>query len=215
MQHRLIAAPLGSLVCTATTNAFSYSSAQNAPPVAKVGLHGSTVGLLLIYLLGRISDAALYNLTVATQAPLARFGVIADIQYANLADGQNYAKTQTRRYRGALEMVDKAVAYWAAQKVGFVAQLGDVIDGQCATKTHTSATDLASVLAKLNRLPVDYLNLIGNHELYNFDRPTLARELHTKRNGGHPPGVEREFYHTRPCKGWRVLVLDAYQVILA
>lgn len=149
---------------------------------------------------------------MVAQAPLVRFGVVADIQYANLADGQNYAKTQTRRYRGALEMVDKAVAYWAAQKVGFVAQLGDVIDGQCATKTHTSATDLASVLAKLSRLPVDYLNLIGNHELYNFDRPTLARELNTRRGGGHPAGVEREFYHTRPCKGWRVLVLDAYQV---
>jgi manganese-dependent ADP-ribose/CDP-alcohol diphosphatase len=141
-----------------------------------------------------------------------RFGVIADIQYANLDDGQNYACTEVRHYRGALEMVDAAVAYWAAQQVSFVAQLGDLVDGQCATKTQTSADDLAAVLAKLFKLPVDYLNLIGNHELYNFDRPTLARELGTKRGGGHPAGVEKEFYHTRPCKGWRFLVLDAYQV---
>lgn len=37
MPHRLIAAPLGSLMYTVTANALSHSNAQNAPPAVKVG----------------------------------------------------------------------------------------------------------------------------------------------------------------------------------
>jgi len=55
------------------------------------------------------------------------------------------------------------------------------------------------------------INLIGNHELYNFDREQLKRRLHTARPGGHTDGAAREYYAVSPCAGWRFLVLDAYQ----
>merc|ERR1719329_1509888 len=112
--------------------------------------------------------------------PAVRFGVVADIQYVNIDDGFNYSRTVRRHYRGALDMVDSAVDYWRSRQVGFVCQLGDIIDGQC--KSHSdSEADLKAVLAKLGRLDseVDVINLIGNHELYNFDREQLAERLNT------------------------------------
>jgi hypothetical protein len=41
-----------------------------------------------------------------------RMGVVADIQCCDIEDGFNYARTVQRRYRGALQMLDKAVGYW-------------------------------------------------------------------------------------------------------
>jgi hypothetical protein len=49
-------------------------------------------------------------------------------------------------------------------------KLGDLIDGQCA-KRESSDEDLKAVTDKFARLDqTDFLHLIGNHELYNFDR---------------------------------------------
>ncbi|KAJ9456320.1 hypothetical protein DIPPA_12494 [Diplonema papillatum] len=62
------------------------------------------------------------------EAPACRgkIGVIADIQYA---DAWNFHKTHPRRYRGALDAVDKAVDDWLEQgDVGTVDDLGDIID---------------------------------------------------------------------------------------
>ena len=46
---------------------------------------------------------------------------------------------------------------------------------------------------------------MGNHDLYNFDRQKLARLLGTAPEG-------REFYSFKPAPGWKVVVLDPYQV---
>lgn len=89
--------------------------------------------------------------------------------------------------------------------------LGDIIDGQCSFKTD-SLKEIDSVLEKFNQLSddVEVVNLIGNHELYNFTKDELNHILSTCRNGGHPYNICKEYYHIKPCEGIRVIVLDAF-----
>lgn len=43
---------------------------------------------------------------------LFSFGVIADVQYANVADGWNWNETRRRYYRGGLVQLRRAVKFW-------------------------------------------------------------------------------------------------------
>jgi manganese-dependent ADP-ribose/CDP-alcohol diphosphatase len=91
--------------------------------------------------------------------------------------------------------------------------LGDVIDGQCSFKTN-SEKELNAVLSKFDEVNVPIekrINLIGNHELYNFSREQLKEKLLTSRKGGHDGNICKEYYHIKPCPGWRLLIIDPYQ----
>mmetsp|Transcript_32686 Transcript_32686/g.75234 ORF Transcript_32686/g.75234 Transcript_32686/m.75234 type:complete len:446 (-) Transcript_32686:783-2120(-) len=142
------------------------------------------------------------------------FGVIADVQWADADDGTNYAKTVRRRYRGAFRTLGAAVDHWRARSLSplpsdrplFVAQLGDLVDGLNA-RLGESDLALDRALRELDRAPCPAVNLVGNHELYNFDRAELARASWLRRG-------DREFYSFRPHEGWRVVVLDPYQIAL-
>eukprot|EP00615_Pteridomonas_danica_P014733 CAMPEP_0114390690 /NCGR_PEP_ID=MMETSP0102-20121206/9565_1 /TAXON_ID=38822 ORGANISM="Pteridomonas danica, Strain PT" /NCGR_SAMPLE_ID=MMETSP0102 /ASSEMBLY_ACC=CAM_ASM_000212 /LENGTH=110 /DNA_ID=CAMNT_0001549151 /DNA_START=9 /DNA_END=342 /DNA_ORIENTATION=- len=57
-----------------------------------------------------------------------RMGVVADIQCCDIEDGENYARTVKRHYRGALQMLDRAVSFWKAKDIDYLCNLGDVID---------------------------------------------------------------------------------------
>ena len=102
-----------------------------------------------------------------------------------LPNGFNFSRTVERFYRGSLAMLgDLAVPYWNAEKVSFIAQLGDLLDGQCAKQDGPggaeSARSLAKVMSQLEKVSCGLDNVyhcIGNHELYNFSRDTLRREL--------------------------------------
>ena len=76
------------------------------------------------------------------------FGVIADVQWADVPDGSNYAGTARRCYRGALQVLSTAVDWWSEETLStpltFVAQLGDLIDGQNA-KLGSSAAAMEAV----------------------------------------------------------------------
>jgi hypothetical protein len=61
---------------------------------------------------------------VVSDELLLRVGVVSDIQYCNIDDGFNFARTVQRRYRGSLAMVDKAVEFWKVRKVNIVFQVG-------------------------------------------------------------------------------------------
>ena len=61
--------------------------------------------------------------------PLFSFGVIADIQYADLDDGKSFGGS-TRYFRRALEITQHAVDAWDQTDIRFIAQLGDLIDGR-------------------------------------------------------------------------------------
>ena len=115
-------------------------------------------------------------------ALLFRFGVVADIQHADLDDAQNFGGTEQRFYRGSLAGARRAVDGWNAEEsppLAFGVSLGDLVDGQNAGKygdglrfagAPRSRSALASVKRELDRVaaPAVY-HAIGNHELLNFE----------------------------------------------
>lgn len=155
------------------------------------------------------------------QTPLFTFGVIADIQYADLDDGYNFARTRRRYYRSSLQLLRKAQESWSesAVKPEFILQLGDIIDG--FNKGHgASKRALDTVLREFSSSPVEVHHVWGNHEFYNFSRSALLRSqlnstLHTDRSlSGAQARSDTYAYHFSPFPGFTFVVLDAYDVSL-
>ncbi|TNN81573.1 Manganese-dependent ADP-ribose/CDP-alcohol diphosphatase [Liparis tanakae] len=153
--------------------------------------------------------------------PLFTFGVIADIQYADIDDGHNYTRTRRRYYRSGLQLLRNAQTRWseAAVKPEFILQLGDLIDG--FNKGHgASDRALDTVLREFGSSGVEVHHVWGNHEFYNFSRSALLGSelnsaLHAKRLvDGVPAGGETYAYHFSPVPGFTFVVLDAYDVSL-
>lgn len=90
---------------------------------------------------------------MAETAPLFSFGIITDIQYANL-------ETQGRlRFREVPAKLQAAVEYWNRCPLAFVVQLGDIVHGN-GDETYAEFDQIASILERA-RAPV--FHLIGNH----------------------------------------------------
>lgn len=124
--------------------------------------------------------------------PLFRFGVVADVQYADKPDAGQ------RHYRGALAEIESAVAAFNREPLAFVANLGDLIDGNGPE----SETDLDRVLEVFGRLRVPVRHVVGNHCL-EVTRPRLEAKL----------GLKSTWYSFRRA-GWRFVVLDGMDVSL-
>ena len=137
-----------------------------------------------------------------------KFGMIADIQYVDADDATDFTGKQKRSYRNSLEVVKKAVKRWSeGEGVQFVAQLGDLVDGKAKTNG-TEVADCEKVLEELHECKSKSLiNIIGNHDLYNFKRHQLEGLLKTKTDGA-------TWYSFRPSAAspLRVIVLDSYDV---
>ncbi len=129
---------------------------------------------------------------LARAAERPAFGVIADIQYGD-KEG-----SVSRDYRGSLERLDRCVDTLNGQRLAFVIQLGDLIDGY-PTNRPASEADLDRALGRLSRLKAPIRHVVGNHCL-NAGAHALTRKL----------GLERFFYtFTEPAApGWRFVVLD-------
>ena len=126
------------------------------------------------------------------ERPQFRFGVLADIQYA---DKDTHGP---RHYRAALGKLEECVDDLNRRDLAFVIQLGDIIDGYPDDQP-ASEEDLAVVLRSFERIEAPYYHVVGNHCL-NAGADVLHRRL----------GLERFYYHfTVPqAKGWRFVVLD-------
>ncbi|CAJ1080505.1 manganese-dependent ADP-ribose/CDP-alcohol diphosphatase [Xyrichtys novacula] len=153
------------------------------------------------------------------QQPLFTFGVIADIQYADLVDGSNYTRTRKRYYRSSLQLLKNALKSWneAAVKPEFIIQLGDIIDG--FNKNHdASDRALDTVLSEFSSGPAEVHHVWGNHEFYNFSRSALLRSrlnstLHTERSvNAAPADSEIYAYSFSPVPGFTFVILDGYDV---
>jgi len=101
-------------------------------------------------------------------AALFAFGAIADVQYADADDGYDRSGKQPRCFRGALDVLSRAVDWFAAYhaqgggvQLSFVAQLGDIVDGQSA-QSGKSTEALQAVMAHIRRSPIPFVNLVGN-----------------------------------------------------
>lgn len=186
------------------------------------GLGFAASGCALVYLgaqasaLGVRADSASRATGIITSGGAIRFGVIADVQYADADDGTNFAKTVVRRYRGALVQLTRAVAHWNAQSepLAFVANLGDVIDGLCAKlgQSERAMDDVMSRFEQVRTAPGGgVVHLKGNHELYNFpSKDDLARRA----NGLAGSPEYCSFTLPSHAAAVRVIVLDAYKIAM-
>lgn len=149
--------------------------------------------------------------------PLFTFGVIADIQYADLDDGYNFQRTSRRFYRTSIDLLRNALRAWstAAVKPSFVLQLGDLIDGY-NKPAGASERALAAVLEELGSASVHTHHVWGNHEFYNFSRDWLFGSglNSTPRGGPGGAGGQVYAYSFTPYPGFTFIVLDAYDVAL-
>ncbi|XP_005399415.1 PREDICTED: manganese-dependent ADP-ribose/CDP-alcohol diphosphatase [Chinchilla lanigera] len=152
---------------------------------------------------------------------LFSFGVIADIQYADLEDGYNFQGSRRRYYRQSLLHLTGAIEEWNKESSMpcCVLQLGDIIDGYNARyKTSEKSLDLVMNTFQMLKVPVHHT--WGNHEFYNFSRDYLTNsKLNTKfledRIVHHPETVPSESYyayHFVPFPKFRFILLDAYDL---
>ncbi|XP_041670821.1 manganese-dependent ADP-ribose/CDP-alcohol diphosphatase isoform X2 [Cheilinus undulatus] len=155
------------------------------------------------------------------QTPLFTFGVIADIQYADMDDGFNFTRTRRRYYRSSLKLLKNALKSWgeSAVKPDFILQLGDIIDG--FNKNHeASDRALDAVLEEFSSGPAEVHHVWGNHEFYNFSRSDLLRSrlnstLHSERSlNAAPADCDLYAYSFSPVPGFTVVILDGYDVSL-
>lgn len=155
------------------------------------------------------------------QTPLFTFGIIADVQYADIDDGYNFERTRRRYYRNSLQLLTNALDSWskASVKPGFILQLGDLIDGLNKPRG-ASDRALDTVLKAFGSSPAGVHHVWGNHEFYNFSRSRLLQSKlnstpHTERSLGESgPGGQVYAYRFSPYPGFTFVVLDAYDVSL-
>uniref|UniRef100_A0A8C1IEE4 Manganese-dependent ADP-ribose/CDP-alcohol diphosphatase n=1 Tax=Cyprinus carpio TaxID=7962 RepID=A0A8C1IEE4_CYPCA len=147
--------------------------------------------------------------------PVFVFGIIADIQYADIEDGLNYLRTRKRFYRNSLQLLRNATRRWEEQRVRCVLQLGDIIDGFNKSRS-ASEQALATVIGEFDKSPADVHHVWGNHEFYNFCRETLlASPLNSAAKAGSGSdllGDDIYAYEFSPAPGFRFVLLDAYDI---
>ena len=147
---------------------------------------------------GRAADAA------APPALHARLGVLADIQAADIPDGAGFSG-RPRYYRAAVDGAARAAAAWRDEGVNAVLGLGDVIDGFQPKETAPDLLD--RVVAALSISGVSHHHTIGNHCLTSLGRPLANRVL-----GMGAGSVDHSYSSTLIAPGWRLIVLDGYDV---
>ncbi|WP_341837125.1 metallophosphoesterase [Chitinophaga pollutisoli] len=123
-----------------------------------------------------------------SEGQVIRFGVIADIQYAD-ADTRG-----TRLYRYSVQKLKTAVADLNKQKLPFLINLGDVVDRNPA--------DFAPVLEALRKFRRPVYNTTGNHDYHGItSNDSLYRLL----------DMPAEYYAFK--KGnWRFIMLNTNEV---
>uniref|UniRef100_A0A383VZW1 Manganese-dependent ADP-ribose/CDP-alcohol diphosphatase n=1 Tax=Tetradesmus obliquus TaxID=3088 RepID=A0A383VZW1_TETOB len=150
------------------------------------------------------------------QVPLFSFGVISDVQYADIPDGTSFHGVP-RYYRNALVALQRAVSSgWVPAGVEFGIHFGDIVDGfQARDGQEKSEQALSDVLQAFSQLPHPTYHMLGNHCLYNLPRARLNKRL-----GITPlldPAAAAEgasYYAFSPHPTWLFVVLDAYDVSL-
>jgi manganese-dependent ADP-ribose/CDP-alcohol diphosphatase len=150
--------------------------------------------------------------------PLVSFGLVADVQYADVEDGWDFHHLSQRFYRNALPQLHATVAEWlrvaesgsSRSKLRFAVNLGDLIDGKNRPAS-TSRQALEGTKAAWKPFvekvgPVHHL--VGNHELYNFPAEVLQKELLHQENTTD----SRSYYDFQAPEApkFRFVVLDCY-----
>jgi len=153
--------------------------------------------------------------------PLAVFGVITDIQYANVDDHKSYDRDYIRYYRNSLNLVKEAVNDWknSTIKIKFVIQLGDFVDGK-AKHINDSEPSVNCVLNEFKklfdddeeRMKSELLHIWGNHEFYNFLRSDLMNlPLNTAKSLRQDADKQGNYYSYPVTDHLTLICLDCYE----
>lgn len=152
-----------------------------------------------------------------TILPLVTFGVLTDVQYANVDDGKSYDQKRNRYYRNSLNLVQEAISNWKLnQNLKFLIQLGDLIDGK-SKPINDSLAALDTVLKELKKLFTDstqeqILHIWGNHEFYNFTRKEILElPLNTAKTLSQNVNAEANYYIFDVTTKLRLICLDYYK----
>ena len=79
-----------------------------------------------------------------------RLGLIADIQYADIPNTWNFARTIQRFYRNSAVVVERALAWWKESgQLDFAVNLGDIIDGSNRGHSGMGESALGTVLKQM------------------------------------------------------------------
>ncbi|KAK3037510.1 hypothetical protein RJ639_030318 [Escallonia herrerae] len=136
--------------------------------------------------------------------PLLSFGVISDVQYADIPDGRSFLGVP-QYYRHSIFLLQRTVQYWPnQQKLKFVVNFGDIVDGFCPKDQ--SLTAVKKVLHEFDNFNGPVYHMIGNHCLYNLPRNELLPLLKIPSISGHA------YYDFSPIPEYRFVVLDVYDI---
>ncbi len=152
------------------------------------------------------------------------FGVIADIQYADIDDGQKnikcYHNTRVRYYRNSVHALAQAIQFWNSREhssdISFILNLGDTIDVR-STLNNTHINDLGKVMNEWKKYKGTVYHVWGNHELTTFKRSELLfGDLNSSpyKTNKSPEEVKnmKAYYEFSPHEKFCFIVLDTYEI---
>ena len=140
--------------------------------------------------------------SAGAERPLVRFGLVADVHYADRDPDPNLWGEGSRRfYREARRRLEEAVGQFNAHGMDFAIELGDIKDmGKDKAATVAALAEIERTFAGF-RGP--RYHVCGNHD---FDCLTEAEFFSSVQNDGRP--MERGHY-AFSARGVRFVVLDA------
>ena len=159
--------------------------------------------------------------TAQMKTPLFSFGIIADVQYADVDDGHNYSRTKGRYYRNSVNLLTEAIKCWnnMSPKPSFMFQLGDLIDGHNRRQEGMSRLAWDKITGVLSSFDGNVYHTCGNHEYYNFTHKQIAKLLPAMTlSGSKDPDTDGETslqrirYSFSPDEMFRFIVLDSYEI---
>lgn len=123
------------------------------------------------------------------QKPLFSFGLISDVQYADISPAGN------RYYRSSLEKLEDAVSEFRHDSVNFIVNLGDLIE--------SNYESYKPVINTLNSSGIKTYHITGNHD-YSVDSRYLSRL---------PVFTEsREGYYSIIYKKYRLIFMNGNEI---
>lgn len=144
------------------------------------------------------------GLVAQGKQPLFSFGVITDVQYADIPDGRSFHGVP-RFYRNSIRILQNAIQKWNAhQNLSFALHLGDIVDGRCPKDQSLSA--VKKVVKEFDKFNGRVYHMIGNHCLYNLPRKELLPLLSIHSDDSYA------YYDFSPIPEYRFVVLDGYDI---
>ncbi|KAF8390518.1 hypothetical protein HHK36_025045 [Tetracentron sinense] len=142
--------------------------------------------------------------TAPGKPPLFSFGIISDVQYADIADGRSFLGVP-RYYRHSILVLQRAVSKWNnQQQLSFAINFGDIVDGFCPKEQSLKAVQ--KVVEEFENFSGPVYHMIGNHCLYNLPRKKLLPLMKIPALDGHA------YYDFSPIPEYRFVVLDGYDI---